>query len=184
MEELIQCIDSYKEISNDLDIAKAETLTNLKDFPCDITDFLSAFSYPDKDLIIGESKTTPNQRNTPDSIYNEEEIVKKEKKPFFLDKLPTSISEKSELRKYNQERHIIRKPNTNIDLNIPQNLNLQGIADYNFQNNQTTEDYLNGHHHSDNSESYAPLSKIINDDLNYEYQTPIDFLKNYNVQLH
>ena len=183
MEELIQCIDTYKEITQDFDVAKSETLSNFSDFPSDINNLLSVFEYFEKSVIYGDFKSTNTFRNPNESsVIYEEAHIKKEKKSYFIDKLPTSISEKSELRKYNQEKHFIRKPNTNFQLDIPQSLNLKGIADMNFQTHQNNDDYLNANMYTNNGESHAPLGNIIYDDLNFDYQAPIDFLKSYNVK--
>ena len=121
-----------------------------------------------------------NEQENEDDLLKNDSPHRKEKKPFFLEKLPTSISEKSELRKYNQEKHLIRRPNTNFELNIPLSLKLDGIADINFQGN-SLEDQLNAGNRVSQGEQFAPLGDLVSDDLNYEYQTPIDFLKSYNV---
>lgn len=182
MEELIQCIDSFKEITQDFDNTKNETLSNFNDFPNDINHLLTVFEYFEKSVIYGDLKSINATRTLNEtSMISEEAHTKKEKKSYFLEKLPTSISEKSELRKYNQEKHFIRKPNTNFQLDIPQSLNLKGIADINFQPHSNNEDYLNTNLYAYNGEAHAPSGNIIYDDLNFDYQAPIDFLKSYNV---
>ena len=76
------------------------------------------------------------------------------------------------------------KLNTNIEFNIPNSLKLEGIADINFTtNNLTSEDYLNSNQKPNQGETHAPLGNIIYDDINFDYQTPVDFLKNYNVYI-
>ena len=184
MEELIQCLDNFKEITCDLDLANCENLKNFKEFPY-AKELLTMFDYLDKSLIYGD-RNEINIRNTnhDNSTTINEDFIKKEKKLYNLDKLPTSISEKYELRRYNQEKHVIRKPNTNIEFNIPNSLKLEGIADINFTtNNLTSEDYLNSNQKPNQGETHAPLGNIIYDDINFDYQTPVDFLKNYNVYI-
>jgi len=177
MEELIQCIDAYKEIVKDLE--KEENLNSDIEIPLK-NNFYDLFDFCDKTFAYGENdenKLNKNQFN--EKTYENEKNPKKNK--ILMENAPKkSMVEKSELPKYNEEKHIIRKPNVKFEFNVPEKLKLNGIADFNDLNVSHNEDYLSSQINS-NKMNNLPKEQAFFDDLVAEVQTPIDFLKNYNL---
>jgi hypothetical protein len=106
----------------------------------------------------------------------------KQKKEFInkpKDEAPITISNNYKIQRFNNKPDdIIRRPaNAEFNLNLPNNLNLINIAQFETMN-IPMENYLN----EEQEENYLPLSnnnRIYADDTQ-NYQTPIDILKNQN----
>ncbi len=113
-------------------------------------------------------------------LYNTQ--TKKEKKTTKknIQEAPKSIQEKHELTKYKQHKDILKTINKKeLELNIPTNLKLKGIAEnfdtaYNFSEDYPTQKF-------DSNERYIKSTNIESDDIHEDVINPLDFVRQFNV---
>ena len=177
-QDIINTIQPYKEISSD-QIFSANTplmKSTKQETPLELEKMNSLFQFMDKAKIYGEKKSIHHEKRESKILNN---FMKKKAESANIKKpqeAPVSITEKVKLTKYTQKKDLIRRnTNTNIQLNIPKNLNLPLISDFDVETTPI-EDYFG---EDNEAEVYAPQGTIFNDDIN-EFQTPLDIIKNYN----
>ena len=151
----------------------------------------NCFDFSSKSQVYSNSKVEDLSRlETMTAKFQQQTLVKVPiKKPKReIEQAPVSIVEKSEIAKYNEEKHhIFRRPTTKLMFDIPTNLGLGGIAEIDMQTNQGAEDYFTNKSpknqilqadtttSSNNNQSNIPI-----DDFQ-DFQTPLDVVKSYNV---
>ena len=140
-----------------------------------LVDFLN------KDIVYGKkSMLYTEERYSTHQSDREIKLKLKNFKSKSIQEAPKSILEKHELTKYKQHKDILRTINrNNLDINIPANLKLNGIAEdfntqYNFNEEYPTQKF-------DNNERYINSTKIESDDINDDVISPLEFVKQFNV---
>ena len=152
--------------------------------PKNLEKFASIFDVMEKKQIFGDIK---NQNEHYIGVRNSKlmmDFMKAKKKKEFInkpkDEAPVTISNNYKIQRFNKPEDIIRRnTNAEFNLNLPNNLNLINIAQFETMN-IPMENYLN----EEQEENYLPLSnnnRIYADDTQ-NYQTPIDILKNHNIK--
>jgi hypothetical protein len=178
-QEILNSLEPFKEITSDLTLRKnVNKLFNTNEIPPVAQRCYSVFQFIDKVKVFGEKiKASPSEggvreSNLLNTFMNKKTPKANVKKP---QEAPVSIIEKAKLTQFKQKRELIRR-NTNIqvELNIPKNINLGFISEFDVDN-APIEDYFAEEHAG---EIYAPQGTIYGDDIN-EFQLPLDIIKNY-----
>ena len=189
---MLKCLNIYNELTKELDLVKITE----KKFKNSIEDntkmFTNCFDYFTKSQVYGNDDANTLTRlvtlhaHTPTVVKSS---IRKDKKE--LDQAPVSLGEKSDPSKFAEDKHVIRRPTTNVEFNIPASLKLGGIADFDLQTNHGVDDYLTSKTTNknqtesslNNNNSNNLQNNYVNDDLNDDYQTPLEIYKSYNVNL-
>lgn len=193
-QEIINDIDSYKDISKNIKFEYSAnntknifetSKTNLPDKAEKITSY---FDFIDKKQIFGIMHSKNNQQsqseflgkssNAKDSKLMKEFIKRKKqkvKKPE--DEAPETMRLQQQLQRFNKEEEIIRRyTNAELQFNIPMQLNLSHIAQF-----ETMNTPMEGYFDEKQEIHLAPQAQIYSDDAD-SYQTPIDMLKSHNIK--
>lgn len=178
-QEILNSFKEYKEITNDTKFSSKTPITKPLDshtIPPDTERMNSVFQFIEKTKVYGDKKNMhyePRDSKLINNFLKKKDQLHSAKKP---QEAPVSITEKVKLTKYKQKKDLIRRnTNTNIQLNIPKNINLPLISDFDIETSPL-EDYFA---ENQENEVYAPQETIFNDDIN-EFHTPLDIIKNYN----
>jgi hypothetical protein len=178
-QEILNTIDPFKEAKNDFNLPMFKDLFASKEIPADIERFNSIFSYFDKAKVYGltfPNTITVEQR---DSIIltNFINVKKKTREVKKLQDAPVSITDNVKMTQYKSKRELIKRGtnNKNINVDLPENINLPMISQFDVQTSPL-EDYFE---EDTIKEIYAPQETIYGDDI-YDFQMPLDIIKKYN----
>lgn len=178
-QDILNSVQPYKEMTSEFKFSSQAPIfksSDKQEIPSGIDKMNSIFQFMEKTRIYGVKKTSHIEPRE-SKILNK--FMKKKTKNANIKKpqdAPVSITEKVKLTKYKQKKDVIRRnTNATIQLNIPKNINLPLISDFDIETTPI-EDYFA---EDNENEVYAPQEAIFNDDIN-EFQTPLDIIKNYN----
>lgn len=191
-QEILNDISKFQDTSSEITFNSssnnnANKMIDSNRLPDNADKFTSYFEFIDKKQIFGNLNiqqgeilnTTATNNNAKDSKLMKEFMRSKKKQKIKKpeDEAPVCISSKHQLTRFNKPEEIIRRY-TNVDLqfNIPTNVNLSHIAQFETYN-MNMENYFN----EENEINLPPQTHIFSDDIN-SYQTPIDMLKSQNIR--
>ena len=182
-QEIINDVDYYKDITKEIKFESNIKCLDSKKIPENIEKFTSLFDFVEKTQVFGIINQTNNEVNnsTIRSSKLMSDFMKSKKKQIPIkkpqDDAPVTISSKHQMTRFNKPEEIIRRY-TNFDLqfNIPTNVNLSHIAQF-----ETTSTALENYFNEEHIVNLAPQSAILSDDTS-SYQTPIDKLKDQNIK--
>jgi hypothetical protein len=184
-QEILNTLEPYKEITQELQINKSKSLFNKFEVDPKMQRCLSLFQYIDKTKVYGFEKdlTTDSKSESfkESALLNSFINKKPAKKDIKLQAAPESIIRNMKMPYFRQNKDVIRRnPEKKVEIDIKQNLNLQGISEFDTVETNPLDEYFAS---TDNgvNDVYAPQGTIYADDIN-EYQMPIDKLKNYNIK--
>ena len=183
-QEIINDVNKYEDISKEIKFDNTSNKNvDKKSLPKNLDKFASIFDVMEKKQIFGDTNNQhENLTGVRSSKLMKDFMKAKQKKEINKpkDEAPVTISNNYKIQRFNKPDDIIRRSaNPNFNLNLPNNLNLINIAQFETMN-IPMENYLN----EEQEENYLPLSnnnRIYADDTQ-NYQTPIDILKNQNIK--
>ena len=174
---IMNTIDSFKEIKNEFNLSNFKDLFDKQEIQDDIERYNSVFQFYDKSKVYCQKSHSEIIRES--TLLNN--FMKSNKNRFFkkLQEAPVSITEKIKMTKFKPKKELIRRntANINIDLKLPENINLPLISQFEIQTSPL-EDYF-----ADEilDEEYVPQDNVFGDDVN-EFQLPLDIIKNKNIK--
>lgn len=190
-QEIINDVNKYNDTRSQLVFgSSAAKSVNSNNLPYNADQFTSYFDFIEKKQIYGNlldyqdkeimNTTQANNANNSgrDSKLMKDFMRRKKKQAVKKpeDEAPVTITSKHQLTRFNKPEEIIRRyTNSELQFNIPMNVNLSHIAQFET-NSLSMENYFNEEHEI----NIPPQSQVISDDAN-SYQTPIDMLKNHNI---
>ncbi len=199
-QEIINDINSFQDTSNDIyfgfnnnikdnsnNTFYNKNIINSEILPDNAEKFTSYFDFIDKRQIFGNLfsynseilYSTQSHSNTNKDSKLMKEFMRSKKKQKIKkpeDDAPITISSKHQMTRFNKPEEILRRyTNCELQFNIPMNVNLSHIAQFET-NNMNMENYFNEEHEV----ILPPQSQIYSDDT-VSYQTPVDMLKNQNI---
>jgi hypothetical protein len=176
-QEILNTIDCFKEVKNEFVSQSGvfKDLSESQEIPSDIERFNSLFNYYDKTKVYGIKTNTNVIDSRESNLLNNFMNAKKPKQGKKLQDAPVSITDNVKMTQYKTKRELIRRNNNkSIDVNLPENLNLPMISQFEVQTSPL-EDYFT----ESDVGIYAPQEQIYGDD-NYDLQMPLDIIKNFN----
>jgi hypothetical protein len=171
-QEIINTVQPFSEICADFNLSNFKDIFDKNQISEDVNRYTSLFSYIDKKKVFGVKKAL--QDSIRDStIINQFMKYEKEKISNKLQEAPISIKSNVTMTRTKNKKERIRRNNTNkdIELKLPENINLPLISNFDVQTSPL-EDYFAENY---DEETYAPSENIYSDDIN-DFQTPLDIL--------
>jgi hypothetical protein len=180
-QEILNSQIDFKEIKSDLNISKsAGSLFNAYEIPPEIENINSIHQFLNKAKVFGEKSNLVSEIRDSNllNVFMNKNKGKEKTKTKKIQEAPTTISEKHKMTRFKQKKELIRRnTSANVEFNIPMNLNLPLISEFDVMTNPL-DDYYADEKIIDSNEMYAPQGTIFGDDVN-EFQTPLDIIKNY-----
>jgi hypothetical protein len=180
-QEILNTQSDFKEIKSDLNIAKsAGSLFNAYEIAPEIENINSMHQFLNKTKVFGEKSSTVSEIRDSNilNVFMNKNKPKEKSKPKKIQEAPTTISEKHKMTRFKQKKELIRRnTSANVEFNIPMNLNLPLISEFDVMTNPL-DDYYAEDKLIDSNEIYAPQGTIFGDDVN-EFHTPLDIIQNY-----
>lgn len=188
-QEIINDVNKFPDTSSQIAFnPSAQKALDPSSLPDNAEKFSSYFDFIEKKQVFGNSAaaqhkdilhTASHANSARDSKLMKDFMRSKKKQNVKKpeDEAPVTITSKHQLTRFNKPEEIIRRyTNAEIQFNIPMNVNLSHIAQFET-NSMPMENYFNEEHEV----ILPPQGQILSDDAN-NYQTPVDLLKNQNAR--